>query len=50
MFLIVELNKSSGGGLGIVREEWLTPRKKECFWPLFKHADMDIISDRQYFL
>ncbi|GBL68463.1 hypothetical protein AVEN_163343-1, partial [Araneus ventricosus] len=39
MFHVVEFTKSSGGGLGIVREEWLTPRKKECFWPPFKHAD-----------
>ncbi|GBN30077.1 hypothetical protein AVEN_265791-1 [Araneus ventricosus] len=39
MFHVVEFNKSSGGGLGIVREEWLTSRKKECFWPPFKHAD-----------
>lgn len=36
MFHIVEFSQNSGGGLGIVRQEWLTPRKKESFWPPFK--------------
>lgn len=24
------------GGLGLVRDEWITPRKKESFWPPYK--------------
>nr|CAI5832349.1 unnamed protein product [Callosobruchus analis] len=31
MFVIVEF--ANGDGLGIVRESWITPRKKEVFWP-----------------
>lgn len=36
MYHVVEFGSKSGGGLGLVRDEWLTPRKKECFWPPFK--------------
>lgn len=36
MYHVVEFSSKSGGGLGLVREEWLTPRKKECFWPPHK--------------
>ncbi|XP_054723471.1 uncharacterized protein LOC129233476 [Uloborus diversus] len=34
MYHVVEFD--GDGGVGIVREEWLTPRKKETFWPPFK--------------
>ena len=33
MYHVVEFED---GGVGIVRKEWLTPRKKETFWPPFK--------------
>lgn len=38
MFKVVEFNDSGdGGGLSvIIREEWITPRKKECLWPPYK--------------
>lgn len=39
MFKVVEFEDSGdGGGLSVIREEWLTPRKKECLWPPFKVA------------
>ena len=34
MYKIVEFNKE--GGLAIVHTTWLTPRKKEVFWPPYK--------------
>lgn len=36
MFVVVEFAESSGGGLAIVHSHWLTPRKKEVFWPPYK--------------
>lgn len=33
MYHVVEFDQASGGGVGIVRDVWLTPKKKECFWP-----------------
>lgn len=38
MYSVVEFSESHGGGMGIVRDQWLTPRKQECFWPPFKIA------------
>lgn len=35
MYNVVEFQDN---GLGIVRQEWMTPRKKECFWPPYKVA------------
>lgn len=34
----MEFEESSGGGVGLVRNDWLTPRKRECFWPPHKLA------------
>lgn len=36
MFKIIEFNKEEGGGLAIVHAKWITPRKKEVFWPPYK--------------
>lgn len=36
MFVVVEFEEGSGGGLAIVHSLWLTPRKKEVFWPPYK--------------
>lgn len=36
MFAIVEFIDKEGGGLAIVSNQWLTPRKKEVFWPPVK--------------
>lgn len=36
MFAIVEFIDQEGGGLSIVSKEWVTPRKKEVFWPPVK--------------
>lgn len=33
MYYVVEFDDETGGGIGLIREEWLTPRKKETFWP-----------------
>ncbi|XP_063219435.1 uncharacterized protein LOC134529371 isoform X3 [Bacillus rossius redtenbacheri] len=38
MYQVVEFDTDSGGGVGIIHSKWLTPRKKECFWPPFKHS------------
>lgn len=36
MFVVVEFEENCGGGLAIVCSNWLTPRKKEVFWPPYK--------------
>ncbi|KAK5638534.1 hypothetical protein RI129_012829 [Pyrocoelia pectoralis] len=33
MFTVIEFHKDDGGGLAVVNSQWLTPRKKEVFWP-----------------
>lgn len=38
MFHVVEFTNASGGGIGLIREDWLTPRKKECYWPPYKQS------------
>lgn len=40
MFSIVEFDESEGGGLAIVRQSWITPRKKEVFWPPYKQTQL----------
>lgn len=35
-FTGVEFSAESGGGVALVCSHWLTPRKKECFWPPVK--------------
>lgn len=37
MFNVIEFNAEAGGGLALVHKKWLTPRKKEVFWPPYKH-------------
>lgn len=37
MYHVVEFSDTQG--LGIVRKDWLTPRKKETFWPPFKQTE-----------
>ncbi|XP_029669888.1 uncharacterized protein LOC115239488 [Formica exsecta] len=36
MYNIIEFDQAAGGGLAIVHTKWLTPRKKEVFWPPYK--------------
>lgn len=38
MFMVVEFEEGEGGGIAIVRNSWLTPRKKEVFWPPHKQS------------
>ncbi|XP_039290474.1 uncharacterized protein LOC120352701 [Nilaparvata lugens] len=38
LFAVIEFEKNSGEGLAIIREEWMTLRKKECFWPPYKNS------------
>lgn len=36
MFAVIEFSPEQGGGLSLVNKNWLTPRKKEVFWPPYK--------------
>lgn len=36
MYKVIEFNEADGGGLAIVHTKWITPRKKEVFWPPYK--------------
>lgn len=38
MYIVVEFGEKDGGGLAVVQKEWLTPRKKEVFWPPVKET------------
>ncbi|XP_031328286.1 uncharacterized protein LOC116167618 isoform X2 [Photinus pyralis] len=38
MYSVIEFSRDSGGGLAVIRSQWLTPRKKECFWPPAKDS------------
>lgn len=41
MYHVVEFSpegESEDGSMGIVHEKWLTPLKKEAFWPPFKQT------------
>lgn len=33
MFNVVEFDENDGGGVAVIRDEWLTPRKIHCMWP-----------------
>ncbi|KAK9700857.1 hypothetical protein QE152_g30975 [Popillia japonica] len=33
MFSVIEFTVEDGGGLAVVNSNWLTPRKKQVFWP-----------------
>lgn len=35
MYYVIEFEDNA---LGIVRDSWMTPRKKECLWPPYKIA------------
>lgn len=35
MFAVVEFSEDEGG-LAVVKSSWLTPRKRNVFWPLIK--------------
>lgn len=35
-YVIVQFDDSQGGGLAVVRDQWITPRKCEVFWPPYK--------------
>lgn len=36
MFVLIEFKEVDGGGVAVVSEAWLTPRKREVFWPPVK--------------
>lgn len=36
MYAVIEFSPQQGGGLSLVSKKWLTPRKKEVFWPPYK--------------
>lgn len=36
MYVLVEFEEAEGGGVAIIDKRWLTPRKKEVFWPPVK--------------
>lgn len=36
IFVGVEFVANDGGGVGLVHHTWLTPRKKEVWWPPYK--------------
>ncbi|KAK4880406.1 hypothetical protein RN001_008552 [Aquatica leii] len=39
MFVGVEFHDDEGGGLALINEKWLTPRKNQTWWPPHKHSD-----------
>ena len=36
MYAVVEFTAADGGGLSVVNAQWLTPRKREVYWPPIK--------------
>lgn len=34
----MQFDELSGGNLAVISNNWLTPRKKEVFWPLYKNV------------
>ncbi|KAL1509930.1 hypothetical protein ABEB36_004594 [Hypothenemus hampei] len=40
MYSVIEFNQNCGGGLGVINESWLTPRKKQTFWPPLKNQKL----------
>lgn len=36
MFNVIEFDAEAGGGLALVHKSWITPRKKEVYWPPYK--------------
>lgn len=39
MFSVVEFKECDGGGVALINSQWLTPRKKEVFWPPVKDTN-----------
>lgn len=39
MFAVVEFQSSAGGGVSAVNAKWLTPRKKNVYWPPYKNQN-----------
>ncbi|KAJ8951015.1 hypothetical protein NQ318_006400 [Aromia moschata] len=35
-FVLIEFSASEGGGISIVHNEWMSPRKTEVYWPPYK--------------
>ncbi|KAK4887451.1 hypothetical protein RN001_003722 [Aquatica leii] len=38
-FVGIEFHEKDGGGLALVRKEWVTPRKTEVVWPPYKNLE-----------
>ncbi|KAK4880342.1 hypothetical protein RN001_008488 [Aquatica leii] len=38
-FVGIEFHEKDGGGLALVRKEWVTPRKTEVVWPPYKNQE-----------
>ncbi|KAK9659695.1 hypothetical protein QE152_g41622, partial [Popillia japonica] len=36
LFVGIEFSEKEGGGIALVLRSWLTPRKKQVFWPPYK--------------
>lgn len=39
VFVGIEFFEADGGGVALIHEKWLTPRKKEVWWPPVKQQD-----------
>lgn len=39
VFVGIEFLEADGGGVALIHEKWLTPRKKEVWWPPVKQRD-----------
>ncbi|XP_072400660.1 uncharacterized protein [Diabrotica undecimpunctata] len=35
-FVLIEFDEKEGGSVAVVHQNWLTPRKKEVYWPPYK--------------
>lgn len=38
MFCVIQFSDEANNSVGVVRNTWLTPMKKEVFWPPYKDA------------
>lgn len=38
MYSVIQFNESDGGSVSIVRNKWLTPRRREVYWPPIKEG------------
>lgn len=39
VFVGIEFCEADGGGIALIHEKWLTPRKREVWWPPVKQQD-----------